>query len=198
MEFKKIDDKKFQCLLFEEDLEENNISLDDFFRNDTEKIHGLLDVVMEEARKEIGIAPSGEMISLQLAPQPNNSLLLTVSSGGDDISDMLRQAGKRAAKALSSMSPKENNIIKIQMTSVKRKSKKPNLKVLPSKTVMNFLRLTVKADLLTVNLQYADFQNGLNLKDSVHRAEEHGVSTTHFIRIILMFILFLKEEDAQL
>ena len=177
MEFKKIDDKKFQCLLFEEDLEENNISLDDFFRNDTEKIHGLLDVVMEEARKEIGIAPSGEMISLQLAPQPNNSLLLTVSSGGDDISDMLRQAGKRA---------------------VKRKSKKPNLKVLPSKTVMNFLRLTVKADLLTVNLQYADFQNGLNLKDSVHRAEEHGVSTTHFIRIILMFILFLKEEDAQL
>ena len=112
MEFKKIDDKKFQCLLFEEDLEENNISLDDFFRNDTEKIHGLLDVVMEEARKEIGIAPSGEMISLQLAPQPNNSLLLTVSSGGDDISDMLRQAGKRAAKALSSMSPKENNIIK--------------------------------------------------------------------------------------
>lgn len=30
MEFKKIDDKKFQCLLFEEDLEENNISLDDF------------------------------------------------------------------------------------------------------------------------------------------------------------------------
>ena len=81
MEFKKIDDKKFQCLLFEEDLEENNISLDDFFRNDTEKIHGLLDVVMEEARKEIGIAPSGEMISLQLAPQPNNSLLLTVSSG---------------------------------------------------------------------------------------------------------------------
>ena len=39
MEFKKIDDKKFQCLLFEEDLEENNISLDDFFRNDTEKIH---------------------------------------------------------------------------------------------------------------------------------------------------------------
>ena len=197
MEFKKIDDKKFQCLLFEEDLEENNISLDDFFRNDTEKIHGLLDVVMEEARKEIGIAPSGEMISLQLAPQPNNSLLLTVSSGGDDISDMLRQAGKRAAKALSSMSPKENNIIK-NSDDRRKKSKKPNLKVLPSKTVMNFLRLTVKADLLTVNLQYADFQNGLNLKDSVHRAEEHGVSVTHFIRIILMFILFLKEEDAQL
>ena len=44
MEFKKIDDKKFQCLLFEEDLEENNISLDDFFRNDTEKIHALMSI----------------------------------------------------------------------------------------------------------------------------------------------------------
>ena len=31
MEFKKIDDNKFQCLLFEEDLEDNNITLDDFF-----------------------------------------------------------------------------------------------------------------------------------------------------------------------
>ena len=35
MEFKKIDANKFQCLLFEEDLEDNNITLDDFFRNDT-------------------------------------------------------------------------------------------------------------------------------------------------------------------
>ena len=35
MEFKRIDDTKFQCLLDEDDLEDNNISLDDFFRNDT-------------------------------------------------------------------------------------------------------------------------------------------------------------------
>ena len=53
MEFKKIDDNKFQCLLFEEDLEDNNITLDDFFRNDTDKIHSLLEVVMEEASKSI-------------------------------------------------------------------------------------------------------------------------------------------------
>ena len=47
--FKEIDDTKFQCILYEEDLEDNNISLDDFFKNDTDKIHDLLDVVMEEA-----------------------------------------------------------------------------------------------------------------------------------------------------
>ena len=34
MEFKKIDENRFQCLLMEEDLEDNNITLDDFFRND--------------------------------------------------------------------------------------------------------------------------------------------------------------------
>lgn len=116
MEFRKIDDTKFQCLLYEEDLEDNNISLDDFFRNDTDKIHGLLDVVMEEAEREIGVAFNGGVMSLQLAPQPNHSLLLTVSSGKDDFSDMLKQAGERAAKAISEFNNKKtpggSNIIK--------------------------------------------------------------------------------------
>jgi len=34
------------CRLDEEDLEDNNISLDDFFKNDTDKIHSLLEVIM--------------------------------------------------------------------------------------------------------------------------------------------------------
>ena len=114
MEFRKIDDTKFQCLLYEEDLEDNNISLDDFFRNDTDKIHGLLDVVMEEAHREIGVEFNGGVMSLQLAPQPNHSLLLTVSSGNDDFADMLKQAGENAAKAFAGFGKKGNtsNVIK--------------------------------------------------------------------------------------
>ena len=81
MEFKKINDRRFQCRLDEEDLEDNNISLDDFFKNDTDKIHSLLEVIMEEAEKNIGVTLSGEVMSLQLAPQPDHSILLTVSSG---------------------------------------------------------------------------------------------------------------------
>ena len=38
MEFKRIDENKFQCRLLKEDLEDNNITLDDFFRNDTTKM----------------------------------------------------------------------------------------------------------------------------------------------------------------
>ena len=63
MEFKKINDRRFQCRLDEEDLEDNNISLDDFFKNDTDKIHSLLEVIMEEAEKNIGVTLSGEVVT---------------------------------------------------------------------------------------------------------------------------------------
>lgn len=115
MEFKKLDENKFQCLLEKEDLDENNISLDDFFKNDTAKIHGLLDVVMEEAQKNIDIVMDGGVVSMQLAPQPNQSILLTISSAKDDFGEMLRQAGERASRALLSNSQKgknESNVIK--------------------------------------------------------------------------------------
>lgn len=101
MEFRKIDDTKFQCRLLEEDLENNNISLDDFFRNDTVKIHGLLDTVMEEAKESIGIDMDGSVMSLQLAPQPDHSLLLTISSGKEDFNSMLKQAGSDLSNQLT-------------------------------------------------------------------------------------------------
>ncbi|MDO5403162.1 MAG: adaptor protein MecA [Eubacteriales bacterium] len=114
MEFKKIDDNKFQCLLEKEDLEENHISLDDFFKNNTEKIHGLLEAVMQEAHKNIDVDMDGGVMSLQLAPQPNQSILLTVSSGKDEFGEMLRQAGERAARVMESrgIKPQESNVIK--------------------------------------------------------------------------------------
>ena len=71
MEFKKIGDRKFQCRLNAEDLEDNNISLDDFFNNDAEKIHDLLEIIMEEAQKNIGVTLNGDVMSLQLAPLPD-------------------------------------------------------------------------------------------------------------------------------
>ena len=112
MEFKKINEDKFQCLLYEEHLEYNNITLDDFFRNDTEKIHNLLEVIMDEAHKNIGVELGGGVMSLQLAPQPDHSILLTVSSGKEDFGNMLKQAGERAAKALGDRSKSESNVIK--------------------------------------------------------------------------------------
>ena len=110
IEFKKNDDRKFQCRLNEEDLEDNNISLDDFFKNDTDKIHSLLEVIMDEAERNIGVTLSGEVMSLQLAPQPDHSILLTVSSGKDDLGSMLKKAGESISKAFSK--PEKSNVIK--------------------------------------------------------------------------------------
>ena len=71
MEFKKINDRRFQCRLDEEDLEDNNISLDDFFKNDTDKIHSLLEVIMEEAGNMLRKA--GESISKAFSkPEKSN------------------------------------------------------------------------------------------------------------------------------
>ncbi len=140
MEFKKIDDTKFQCFLNEEDLEDNNISLDDFFRNDTDKIHNLLDVIMQEAEKSIGVILSSRVMSLQLTPQPDHSLMLTISSGQDDFGEMLKQAGERASQAISALKgnnrEKYNNVIKKNdekaKTSIKASEFKPVAKEVPA------------------------------------------------------------------
>lgn len=131
MEFKKISESKFQCLLYEEDLEDNNISLDDFFRNDTIKIHGLLDVIMEKAQEAIGIELDGGVMSLQLAPQMDRSLLLTISAGEDEFGSMLKQAGVKAFQAASEMRAKkeaENNIIKRDTKEAENNVKEPEFK----------------------------------------------------------------------
>ncbi len=109
MKFKKIDDSQFQCLLYEQDLEENDITLDDFFRNNTQKIHKLLDVIIEEAQKDIGVTLKSGMMSLQLAPQPNKTILLTVSSSDESLGTMLKRAGEHAKEFADTL---DKNVIK--------------------------------------------------------------------------------------
>ncbi len=84
MKFRKIDDTKFQCILYQEDMRNFNISMEDFMRNDATKIHELLDIVIEKAYEQIGVDMDGTVMSLQLVPQPNQSLLLTVSGKKED------------------------------------------------------------------------------------------------------------------
>ena len=47
---------------------------------------------MEEAEKNIGVTLSGEVMSLQLAPQPDHSILLTVSSGKEDLGKYVKKS----------------------------------------------------------------------------------------------------------
>ena len=101
-----------------------------FFRNDTEKIHNLLEVIMDEAHKNIGVELGGGVMSLQLAPQPDHSILLTVSSGKEDFGNMLKQAGERAAKALGDRSKSESNVIKFMgIKRSERSNNRPRIKL---------------------------------------------------------------------
>ena len=114
MKLKKIDESKFECLLLQEDLEDNDISLGDFFKNDTEKIHNLLDVIMDEARKNIGISMEGRMISMQLHPMPNNAVKLIVSSALEDNKDFLKsiEDGIASVKREQKERKEKSNVIK--------------------------------------------------------------------------------------
>lgn len=94
MKFRKISDNKFQCILYQEDMKNFNITIEDFLHSDPSKIHDLLETVVEEAYEQIGVDVMGNVMSLQLVPQPNQTLLLTVSSKQEEsIPDFLRQLG---------------------------------------------------------------------------------------------------------
>ena len=94
MKFRKISDNKFQCILYQEDMKNFNITIDDFLHSNPEKIHELLETVVEEAYEQIGVDVAGNVMSLQLVPQPNHSLLLTVSAKQEDaIPEFLKSFG---------------------------------------------------------------------------------------------------------
>lgn len=84
MKFRKINDNKFQCILYQDDMKNFNITLEDFLHSDPEKIHELIETVVEEAYEQIGVDVAGNVMSLQLVPQPNQTLLLTVSAKQED------------------------------------------------------------------------------------------------------------------
>lgn len=106
MKFRKINDNKFQCILYQEDMKNFNVTIEDFLHSDPEKIHELLETVVEEAYEQIGVDVAGSMMSLQLVPQPNHSLLLTVSSRQDDsLPDFLRSVAGDEMPGL--MTPEE-------------------------------------------------------------------------------------------
>ena len=95
MKFKKISDNKFQCILYQEDMKNFNITIDDFLHSNPEKIHELLETVVEEAYEQIGVDIAGNVMSLQLVPQPNHSLLLTVSAKQEEaVPEFLKAFGE--------------------------------------------------------------------------------------------------------
>lgn len=83
MKFRKIDENTISCILSEEDMLENDIVLEDFFR-DKNKVHDFMDVLIQKAKEEVGFETNGDLFSLQIMPLPKNGLAITFSDSSED------------------------------------------------------------------------------------------------------------------
>lgn len=89
MKFKMIDQYTVRCVLTEDDMIENDIKLEDFF-HDREKVHDLLEVIMDKAKDEVGYELNDDILSMQIMPLPKNCLAITISGkNNQDVNDMI-------------------------------------------------------------------------------------------------------------
>lgn len=79
MEFKKINENTFECLLSKEDLEDFDISMEDFLK-DQDKTMDFMRKIIERSEEEIDFEPSSGMVSMQISPLPGDGLSLVFSN----------------------------------------------------------------------------------------------------------------------
>lgn len=79
MEFKKINENTFECLLSKEDLEDFDMTMEDFLK-DQEKTIEFMRKIIERSEEEIDFEPSSGMMSMQIAPLPGDGLSLVFSN----------------------------------------------------------------------------------------------------------------------
>lgn len=91
VKFRRIDENTIRCIITEEDMQEYNVEIIDFFR-DRQKVSSFLRTVVERAAEEIGYEVQHGVISMQLVPLAKNQLAITFSDKPEtEINDMLEQ-----------------------------------------------------------------------------------------------------------
>lgn len=91
MKFRRIDENTIRCIITEEDMQEYNVEINDFFK-DRQKVNEFLHAVVERAAEEIGYEVQHGMLSMQLVPLPKNQLAITFSDKPEmGLREMLEQ-----------------------------------------------------------------------------------------------------------
>lgn len=96
MKFRKLDDKTVCCMLSEEDLTDNDITIDDFIHN-RDKVQSFLEEIIETAREEVGFEASGPMLSIQIMAMYPEGVMITFSEDPKDMANAIK-AGIAQAK----------------------------------------------------------------------------------------------------
>ncbi len=91
MFFRRIGKDMVRCILTEQDMIDNGLEVEDFFK-DKEKVQGFLENIVEQAREEVGYEMKSGMLALQVMPLPNKGLAITFSENSEQgLSDVLSQ-----------------------------------------------------------------------------------------------------------
>lgn len=112
MTFKRIGNDMIRCILTEQDMIDNGLEIEDFFK-DREKIQSFLETIVEQAREEVGYEMKSGMLALQVMPLPNKGLAITFSENADQgLGDVLSQIKDIASGIISeNVDEKDDEII---------------------------------------------------------------------------------------
>ena len=75
MEFFRVNDHMVKCVISEEDMDEYDVSIEDFFTRSEHAMEFLHEVV-QLASEEVGYRPQGPLTSLQIAPVKEHGLAI--------------------------------------------------------------------------------------------------------------------------
>ena len=105
MEFRKINENTFQCLLTKEDMEDYDITMEDFLR-DHDKTMEFMHQIIERSEEEIDFDISGGgVMSMQISPLPDDGLSLVFTNkqplSGMDILSNLRDMIKAHVEGMT-------------------------------------------------------------------------------------------------
>ena len=96
MVFKRINEDTVNCIITEDDLDEQGIKLEDFFEKKKEAMD-FLHVVVEKAVEEVDYKPTGSMTPMQITILPDHTISLTLSENNDvNFTEILKNITEKA------------------------------------------------------------------------------------------------------
>jgi adapter protein MecA 1/2 len=100
MKFTRVNKDTVNCIITEDDMDEQGLKLEDLFDKSKEAMDFLHDV-MERAAQEVDYKPTGAFTSMQITVLPDHSISLTLSENAEEaFADMLKNLTEKAGLKL--------------------------------------------------------------------------------------------------
>lgn len=83
MEFERLKNGSVKCIISQEEIQENGLTIADFI-NDRNKVHDFLGVVIEKAKEEVDYVNESGIVALKVVPLSNNRLAIIFSEESEE------------------------------------------------------------------------------------------------------------------